>query len=382
MTRKNHFLQFFCIFVLLISSFACDSNSSSAHETYFYGEVVDSNGNKLNNQTVVLFVDGLEEKRVVTKNNLGFILELDDPLGVYDKYQTEYSSKSENERALDIGNMQVDDNRYFFVPNKSDPKQIHEYIVLALGDASRVSPTRLKLGIGEYQARQVLYDQVRRWTQVVSITLDNSKINFYLTYCSPQLLEAAIEYQSIQKNLSADEIKALESDVKTRLREQDTIAFLLRMVSSSSDLTIKFGDKFSSTTWLENIHGDKLPPSEYDPYLDYQIPTSGIAQGYIYFPKSNGGKMLVDVDQEPSIFVGSSGINISNGPQTSTYNDVTWHFDLVPIDFPLADLENRPPAAISSGAPTGSTPSNNLSISDILGIINFIFDFIAVLLPK
>ena len=379
MRRKNTFLLLFCILVLLISPAACGENSFSAPKTYFIGKVIDSNGNGVENQVVVLYADGLEVKRVVPTQGPNFFLELDDSWGVYDCYRTEYSSK--NKRSLDIGNLQVGENLYFFVQDKKDSEQSHAIVIGVIGDVSTVPPARLKLGADEFRARQVLYDQVKNWTQVVSIPSGDANVNFYLTYLSPQLLESAIEYQSILKNLSAEDVSALESEVKDRLREKDTIAFLLRMMSSSPNLTIKFGDNFSANTWLENIDGDKFSPSEYDHMLDYPLLTREIIQSYIYFPKSYEGKVSVDLDRSPSIFIASSEINISNGSETIPNNIAMWRFNLVPIEFPLADLEARPPSAPSSSASSSSGPSSNLGISDLLSIINFIFDFMASLVP-
>jgi hypothetical protein len=380
--------------------------NSDSHTLHLGGTIVDSTKCQLPDRVVVLFLDGQELKRDVSEDvgyvtfqrgyrgwgSINFSLSLEDAYGFREKYDDEfgidpdeYGIDDPSGTYFDLGAMMEGETRYLFVQDEVDPAKLHELVVMVLpGHASTVAPERMALGPGEIQARQVLIDQVRFWTRVhaqpwvetgtgaFGTGTTTYEVRYYLTYLSPQLVEAAIEYKAAQERLSSEESMELVEEVRQRLRQHNAIPFLLRIAANKSDLTLQM-QPFSENVFLQNTKGEKYNPTEYDRVFDYPYELSTVEEGYVFFPRTQGTTTTVDLDNDPSIFLRIEEARLSTdayGPRTDA---IEWRFDLVPVDFPLEELALMPPPQGQSGT--------ELSIGDILNTIDLIFTILTLFLP-
>jgi hypothetical protein len=372
------------------------------------GTVVDPTQDELPGRVVVLFLDGEELKRDVSEyvgyitfqrgyrswRHMNFSLGFEDEYGFCEKYGdefgigdlVEYGIDDPSGTYFDLGAMMEGETRYMFVQDKADPTRLHELVVMVLpGHASTIGPGRMTLGPGEIQARQTLIDQVKLWTQVdtqpwvetgtgvFGTGTATYEVRYYLTYLSPQLVEAAIKYKAAWEGLSAEETSQLVDEVRRRLRQRNAIPFLLRIAANKPDLNLQM-QPFSENIFLQNTKGEKFGPIEYDRLFDYPYVLAIVEEGYVFFPRTQDAVATVDLSNDPSIFVRIEEARLSTNEYTSRTDAVAWRFDLVPVDFPLEELARMP-------APQGQSEME-LSIGDILNIIDLIFNMLTLFLPS
>jgi hypothetical protein len=377
---------------------ACSTSNTADRlpETVLTGCVKDLNESPLDDRVVVLFVNGVEFKRDITGSPRmnekcdNFALSIADELGLYEKYSVEFGRvggarfPNDPPRLLDLGGLIEEEMRYFFIDSQVPESKSDELIVYVVpGHPSTVEPERMNIASGEYQARQILYDQVKFWTRIDSVSVERlpflstwveEHVYFYLTYLSPQLVQAAIKYRAVSDGLSEHEVTDLVREVNLRLRESDSLGFILRVVGNYPGISAEMGTPLQSNIRLVNTFGDSFSSLEYDRVFDYPIEANQYVKGYLFFPRSQAGKISVDLDTAPSIFVRIDEVHVrlydrGGYGEWAESASIAWRYDLVPIDFPLEDLASRP-EPISP---------QSLGLGDVVDIVGLVLDFASLL---
>lgn len=199
-------------------------------------------------------------------------------------------------------------------------------------------------------AKAVLSHQLQYWTLVDGEQLplfcaayDEPRVLFRLTYLSPQLIEAAIEYKAITEGLQSSRTAELREEVLRRLSQEQRIPFIF---SVEANLGCEEGTEYSvklalmEGLSLYNLKGASVHPIEYDRIFDVELTRDGVRRGYIFFPKTVKGADIVNLYNDASFTVRLD--NVQFIPKEAYFEHVTanlaWNYNLVPLDFPLDEL--------------------------------------------
>lgn len=231
------------------------------------------------------------------------------------------------------------------------------------------------------EARQVLQNELKRWTRVEALPRDRSAVRLYLTYLSPQVIEAVISEKAAREKLSPEESRELLAEFDRRLQRKNAIPFLLTIRGTKDPgLQIALG-QLEKTMVLVNQRQQKIPPViEYTPALAAPINmANGGIEGYVLFPRSTGAGChpTVNLTDDHSFDLRLSGVSISGvepgnwlrGPTPYSYKDLQplWSYTLLP-DIGLEEAMNVPP-------PQRATEDLDISLLlDIVGLTISIVD--------
>jgi len=204
------------------------------------------------------------------------------------------------------------------------------------------------------QSQKILESELRRWTRAVNIPQGDQTL--YLTYLSPQLIEAIVTHTATQKKLSQPEYESLLTDVERRLRQSNMMAFLLTIRTTSVGFlghhrVVYLGPLEEFLVLYNQRQESFFPLKEYTQELVVNPNIRGeSAQGYILFPRNAGGGChpTVNVLGDHSFDVRLNHINVLSGFSQEDgfiYADhidqVMWSFTLLP-DIPLDEAMNIP----------------------------------------
>lgn len=231
---------------------------------------------------------------------------------------------------------------------------------------------------------RLLKNELLRATRVVPVPSDKSWAYLYVTYMSPQVIEAIVIWKTIHENLSTEERNSLIAEFERRLQLSNTIPFLLLVRGPQNpQVELSLGKIDESLALINQRQETFYPSSEYTPGLSQRINMiSGGIEGYVLFPRSTGEKCnpTVNLLNDHSFSIQLSGITITgveeglinNTILTYTNQSATWTYTLLP-SIPLAEAINIPiPDRATEGIDQGI-------LLDILGLSVSIFELILVL---
>ncbi|HNT74298.1 MAG TPA: hypothetical protein PKH77_04665 [Anaerolineae bacterium] len=240
----------------------------------------------------------------------------------------------------------------------------------------------LNLNISTAEAREDLHYELRRWTQQV----DYARNSLYLTYLSPQVIEALVVYRAVNAGLSVQESQNLLLEIENRLQLDNSIAFLFLQYS----LDARDGDTLplvleflplENTMILYNQRRESYSPFiEYTQKLIAPIERRGSSvEGYILFPKStgNGCNPTIDLLHDHSFDVYLTKVVRSLDEDRKWTDDVvfTWSYTLMG-DMPLEEALGVPIIGQSGSSSSGSADSKSFDIETLNDILSLAVTFI------
>lgn len=217
------------------------------------------------------------------------------------------------------------------------------------------------------QAEEILFTELSRWTRVVEA--DGNTI--YLTYISPQVVEAIVVYTAIQQGLSQVEKQELLLDIERRLDLNNTMAFLLLLNYQSGFLHLPYEfEPLEQTLSLVNQRRERFAP--YLEYTQVLVEPRSIrgdsVQGYVLFPRSvgEGCHPTINVLDDHSFDVRIEQVIEAAG----IAGPFQWSYTLLP-DIPLERAMNIPT--------TSQSPELDLStLNDILSLSLTLLEILAL----
>lgn len=228
------------------------------------------------------------------------------------------------------------------------------------------------------EAEEILLHQIKYWTEVDTVGIEGvGWTDFYLTYISPQLIEAAVNYKVAREGLIAHEREKLLEDVNRRLVQQNKIPFILYINwyerhMSENDARLRIGP-LSQTMKLINLRGKASPPIEYDHLFDMELRLKDDRKGYIFFPRQSEGIVTVDFYSDASFSVVLEGSRFWDADYGEEFAagvvSEGWSFDLVPVEFPVERLAKMPV----------TLPSARFDVSIMFSILELLLSFISLM---
>ncbi len=161
-----------------------------------------------------------------------------------------------------------------------------------------VRELQIPLGLTQEQVGAVLENEVLRTTRVVYLpSTEQRDVQLYLTYLSPQILEAVVLYTAIRDNLTLDQTHQILEELENRFQADNTIPFLLKVAGKDSRDTISLGP-LEEHLAIVNQRQEEIPAlAAYTPTLADPINMAlGGLEGYVLFPRSLGPNCTPTVD--------------------------------------------------------------------------------------
>lgn len=204
---------------------------------------------------------------------------------------------------------------------------------------SRRDPATIKANLANSpdQARNVLETVLRRWTRVDTLPrVGSPTIRFYLTFISPQVIEALALDRSLREGVSADRRPDLLVDYDRRLYTRNAFPFILTLSGPQDrSLQVKL-PPLDQSMLVVNQNRQAIPSlNDYAPILAAPVNLErGGTAGYVLFPRSTGTgcNPTINLAIDRSFDVRLSGITLSGFLSIPfIQNDqVTWSLELLP----------------------------------------------------
>lgn len=204
---------------------------------------------------------------------------------------------------------------------------------------SRRDPATIKANLANSpdEARSILESTLRRWTRVDTLPRVGSPgVRFYLTFISPQVIEALVLDKSTRERVPADRRTDLLVEYDRRLYARNVFPFVLTWRGPQDrSLQVSLSPLDRSMT-VVNQNRQAIPAlSDYAPVFAAPVNMErGGAVGYVLFPRQMGSgcNPTINLAIDRSFDVRLSGISLSGFLSIPfLQNDqVTWSFDLLP----------------------------------------------------
>jgi hypothetical protein len=227
-------------------------------------------------------------------------------------------------------------------------------------------------------ARTILENELRRWTKVVpwEAGLWYGNVEIYLTYLSPQVIEAIVAEKAVRDGLSSKESQDLLAEFDRRLQIRNAIPFLLTIRGDRDDeVLVTLGPLEQTMVMVSQRRQEFRPLTEYTPALASPINmVNGGLEGYVLFPRSVGSgcnptiNFLDDHSFDVRLSAGSVIQPGLLGPFETKHLSSLWPFTLLP-EIPLEQAKEIPLPERAADIDTGI-------LLDILGLALNIFQLL------
>lgn len=203
----------------------------------------------------------------------------------------------------------------------------------------------LELTKSPQQARDMLLNELKRNTRVAFLPYpdeDERDFQMYLTYLSPQVVEAMALDKGSREGLGLQDLRQLIAAYDARLQNSNSVPFLvvLRATAPMKGETVSCGELEDTMVMVTENQGS-IPPSEYAPALSLPINMSDAGlEGYILFPRNLGTGCTPSVDllNDHRLDIHLQGIDVRDCdptlgvPLCRNRKDlsVQWNFTLLP----------------------------------------------------
>lgn len=220
-----------------------------------------------------------------------------------------------------------------------------------------------------YQTQFWTYVDVQTVTRYTVLGIENIDTYYYLTYLSPQLIEAAINQMGYESGMTDDEKYLLFDKIKEKLRFGNNLPMLLSIKSNDPRVDIQIVNE-TSKIFVRSINGDTFGLDKYSGSFDYPISLETMQSGYLFFPIEKPNAIEgINLNNDPSFFVRMENIIIKKGRFYSDRQTLSWDVKLVPITLPLEKMK-----AISF--PVQDDKNIYLKSDDVTLILQIIFKLI------
>lgn len=186
-------------------------------------------------------------------------------------------------------------------------------------------------------AQSILQVALRRWTRLETLPrVGTPNLRFYLTFISPQVVEALALDKAVRDELAVEQRPDLLIEYDRRLYARNTFPFIL-ILQGPQDRSVQVKlPPLDQSMMLVNQNKQSIPAfKDYAPVFAAPVNMErGGAAGYVLFPRSagTGCNPTINLGIDRSFDVRLSGISLSGFLSIPfMQNDqVAWSFDLLP----------------------------------------------------
>ncbi|MBI4787636.1 MAG: hypothetical protein HY782_11380 [Chloroflexi bacterium] len=220
---------------------------------------------------------------------------------------------------------------------------------------ARRDPATIRANLADSpdQARGIVENVIRRWTRVETLPrVGSPSVRFYLTYLSPQVIEAIALDRSVRERVPAEKRPELLIEYDRQLYARNAFPFILTLRGPSDrSLLVKFSPLNESMTIVNQNRQAIAATSQYAPLfttpLDFE---RGGGVGYVLFPRAigTGCNPTINLAIDRSFDVRLWGLTLYGFlslPFTSN-DQVTWSFELLPDTSLEQTLKIPPPRQV------------------------------------